>query len=85
MNSEEMQKGESSPASTIGWNIAMHFLPEEFGPQPVGNDSNRKNTFWVHGTIKKSYIRSQKLKCQISSKNQSTLFDLGVDKNLSFK
>ena len=53
MNSEEMQKGESSPASTIGWNIAMHFLPEEFGPQPVGNDSNRKNSFWVHRTIKK--------------------------------
>ena len=52
MNSEEMQKGESSPASTIGWNIAMHFLPEEFGPQPVGNDSNRKNSFWVHGTKK---------------------------------
>ena len=77
-----MQKGESSPASTIGWNIAMHFLPEEFGPQPVGNDSNRKNSFWVHGTKK---VRSQKLKCQISSKNQSTLFDLGVDKELSFK
>ena len=56
MNSEEMQKGESSPASTIGWNIAMHFLPEEFGPQPVGNDSNRKNSFWVHRTIEKFEI-----------------------------
>ena len=37
-------KAESSPTATIGWNIAMHFLPEEFGPQPVGNDSNRKRS-----------------------------------------
>ena len=44
-------KAESSP--TIGWNIAMHFLPEEFGPQPVGNDSNRKRSSWVHGTERK--------------------------------
>ena len=46
-------KAESSPTATIGWNIAMHFLPEEFGPQPVGNDSNRKRSSWVHGTERK--------------------------------
>ena len=39
----------------------------------------------VFGYMEQKKVRSQKLKCQISSKNQSTLFDLGVDKELSFK